>query len=194
MPGMHDPMSLEQLIAQYGYIVVFLGTLLEGETVLILAGFLAHRGYLILSLVILTAFAGTFIGDQFFFYLGRLRGISLVERHRSWQSRYEKASSLLRRHQIPVIVGFRFIYGMRTVTPFLIGLSRVKPAVFFLLNGIGAFVWALAIGCLGYFIGNAMELIFQEVKRYEVAVAATIVCIGVIVWLYHFIRGRPGRA
>lgn len=182
-------MQLEQLIAQYGYVVIFLGTLVEGETVLVLAGFLAHRGYLALPLVVIISFAGTFIGDQFFFYLGRIKGLSLIERHRSWKAQYEKASSLLHRYQIPVIIGFRFIYGVRTITPFLIGVSQVKPAAFFLLNGIGAFVWALTVGLLGYVIGNALELMFQEARRYEIVVIVTIICIGVVMWSYHFIRG-----
>ncbi|MCX5851503.1 MAG: DedA family protein [Deltaproteobacteria bacterium] len=182
-------MPLEQLITNYGYIIIFFGTLLEGETVLVLAGFLAHRGYLELPLVIITAFAGSFIGDQFFFYLGRIKGISLIERHLSWKAKYDRASALLHKHQIPVILCFRFIYGMRTITPFLIGLSRVKPSIFFLLNGIGALLWAVVIGFLGYFIGNALELIFQEVRRYEIIVIITIICIGVIIWSYHFIRG-----
>lgn len=59
-------MSLESLVTSYGYPAVLVGTFLEGETILVLAGFLAHRGYLDLPLVILTAFLGTFTGDQLF--------------------------------------------------------------------------------------------------------------------------------
>ena len=62
---------LESLIDTYGYIAIFIGTLLEGETVLVLGGFAAFRGYLSLPYVILTAFIGSMLGDQFFFYLGR---------------------------------------------------------------------------------------------------------------------------
>ncbi|MCX5850541.1 MAG: VTT domain-containing protein, partial [Deltaproteobacteria bacterium] len=113
--------------------------------------------------------------------LGRIKNISLIERHLSWKANYDRASALLHKHQIPVIMGFRFIYGMRTITPFLIGLSRVKPFTFFLLNSIGALIWAVTIALLRYFIGNAIKLMFQEVRRYEIIVAITIMGIGTII-------------
>ena len=67
-------MSLESLVASYGYAALFLGTLLEGETVLILAGIMAHLGLMKLPLVMLVALLGSFLGDQFYFFLGRKKG------------------------------------------------------------------------------------------------------------------------
>ena len=64
-------MSLESLIDTYGYLAILVGTFFEGETVLVLGGFAAHRGYLDLPGVILAAFVGTLLGDQLFFVLGR---------------------------------------------------------------------------------------------------------------------------
>jgi membrane protein DedA with SNARE-associated domain len=66
--------SAGYLIAQYGYLVLFFGALVEGETILIAAAFAAHRGYLFLPWVVLIAFAGSFAGDQFCFFLGRKKG------------------------------------------------------------------------------------------------------------------------
>ena len=56
-------MSLSDLLANYGYPVVFLGTLLEGETILALAGFAAHRGHLQLPAVVGLATAGSALVD-----------------------------------------------------------------------------------------------------------------------------------
>ncbi len=64
-------MTLESFIQTYGYLALLVGTFLEGETILVLAGFAAHLGYLNLPWVILVAFVGTLSGDQLFFYLGR---------------------------------------------------------------------------------------------------------------------------
>jgi membrane protein DedA with SNARE-associated domain len=63
-------MTFELLIARYGLPAIFLGTMLEGETVVIIGGFLAHRGYLSLFGVIIAATIGTLLADQFFFFLG----------------------------------------------------------------------------------------------------------------------------
>ena len=64
-------MSLTSLIEDYGYLALLIGTFLEGETILVLAGFAAQRGHLEIEWVIVVAFIGSFSGDQLFFYIGR---------------------------------------------------------------------------------------------------------------------------
>ena len=66
--------TLQALIEQYGYLAVFVGCFLEGETVLVLGGFAAHLGYLSLPIVIATAAVAGFIGDQALFAIGRRWG------------------------------------------------------------------------------------------------------------------------
>ena len=63
-------MNISELISQYGYWALFAGTLLEGETWLILAGFAAHQGYLQLHWVMLIAMTGGFLGDQAYSWRG----------------------------------------------------------------------------------------------------------------------------
>lgn len=114
-------MTIEALIEQYGYLALFAGTFLEGETILVVAGFAAHRGYLTLGGVFLYAFLGSLAGDQFFFLVGRWRGASYLARKTEWQSHVEKVNRLLNRYRLAVLLGFRFMYGLRSVTPFVIG-------------------------------------------------------------------------
>ena len=64
-------MTIDSFIENYGYLAILVGTFLEGETILILAAFAAHRGYMHLEWVIAAAFAGSLCGDQLFFFLGR---------------------------------------------------------------------------------------------------------------------------
>jgi membrane protein DedA with SNARE-associated domain len=64
-------MPFTQLLADHGYLAVLIGSLLEGETILVLAGFAAHQGHLSLPLVLAIAFVGGTFGDQIFFWLGR---------------------------------------------------------------------------------------------------------------------------
>ena len=63
-------LTLESIIDTYGYVAVTIGTFFEGETILVIAGFAAHQGYMKLPGVIIAAFIGTVFGDQLFFYLG----------------------------------------------------------------------------------------------------------------------------
>ena len=60
------------------------------------------------------------------------------------------------RFETPMILSFRFLYGLRTVAPFVIGMSSVSVKKFILLNAAGALVWATAIASGGYFFGRAL--------------------------------------
>lgn len=99
---------MEAYIEHFGYLAVLIGTLLEGETVLVLAGFAAHRGYLDLYWVIAAAFAGTLCGDQLFYYVGLKHSQTILHRRPAWQLKIDKAQELIRRHQVLIILGFRF--------------------------------------------------------------------------------------
>jgi len=175
-------MDLHQLIIDYGYWALLIGTFLEGETILVIAGFLAFSGYLQLPLVILTAFLGTFAGDQSFFYLGRYKGIAFLEKRPLWHSKTDKVFDLLHRHQIKVVLGFRFLYGVRNVTPFVIGASRMHPGKFFLLNGLGAGLWATAVGYLGFEFGDVAESFLGEIKHYEVHFLLGLAAVGAMLF------------
>jgi len=183
-------MSLETLIAEYGYLAILIGTFLEGETIVILAGFAAHMGILELPWVIAAAVAGSFSGDQFYYYLGRRWGPRIIAKRLSWQEGAQKVYTHLRRHQYFLILTFRFYYGLRNVTPFAVGSAMVPRLRFFTLNLVGAVVWAVAFAYLGYLAGEAVKLLIDDVKRYEIYLLGALVLIGFAVWLATLIRHR----
>ena len=184
-------MSIEQLISTYGYTAIVIGTFFEGETILVMGGFAAHLGYLNLKIVILSALLGTFIGDQLFFYIGRVKGKKFLENRPAWKLKAEKVFVLMEKHQLWLILGFRFLYGLRSVTPFLIGTSKIAPLSFLILNIIGASIWAVIIGAMGYLFGQSAEIILGEIKKYEILFFAIIAGVGIAVWsIYLLSRDR----
>ncbi|MCP4630958.1 MAG: DedA family protein [bacterium] len=183
-------MSLDYILSTYGYIALLIGTFLEGETILIAAGFLAHQSYLKLPWVIFFAFLGTLAGDQLYFFLGRVKGMDFIESRPRWQAKSARVFVLLQKHQIPVIIGFRFLYGIRTVTPFIIGAGGVNPGRFIIWSSIGAGTWAIAVGALGYLFGQALEVVLEEAKKYEIWIMALVFLIGFAIWLIHFLKKR----
>lgn len=181
-------MSLEELITTYGYAAVGIGSFLEGETVLVLGGFAAHRGYLELPWVIVSAFLGSLFGDQLYYFIGRIKGKSILEKRPRWKAKSEKVFSLLHKHQILLILGFRFLYGLRTVTPFVIGASKITPTRFIILNILGAAIWAVIVGGMGYLFGYTLEIFIDNVKKYELLVFAGLTGVGIIIWLVRFTK------
>ncbi len=187
-------MSLESLIETYGYFTILVGTFLEGETILVLGGFAAHRGYLHLPWVVLAAFAGSLCGDQLFFLLGRLHSEKVLAKRPAWRDRAQKVRTLVNRFRSPLILAFRFMYGFRTVAPFVIGMTPVPAVQFIFLNAVGALVWAVAVGGGGYLFGSAMEALLGNLKHYETRLLAGIAAAGMLIWATHFFRRKRSRS
>ncbi len=183
-------MDLASLIQTYGYGIVLIGTVLEGETVLALAGFAAHRGYLQLPLVIVTATVGGFLGDQCYFLLGRRFGERVFQRFPTFEPGAARVTRLLDRHNLLVILSIRFLYGLRIVGPLVIGMSAVSWQRFLLLNLLGAILWSTALASLGYAFGNLIESVLGEVREVEKWVFAVIIIVGIVVALLHRWRRR----
>ena len=186
-------MSLVELLDSYGYLAIAVGTFLEGETVVVLAGFAAHRGFLSLSLVILAAFMGTFLGDQLYFHLGRRKGEAILRRRVTWAGKVERVQSMIERHNVLILLSFRFLYGLRTVSPFVIGMSNVPARRYLVLNLIGAAIWAVGVGCFAYYLGEAAEVVLGQLHRYELGIFAAIAAVGSMVWGVHLARSRRQR-
>lgn len=180
--------ELADLLQRFGYLAVFLGTLLEGETVMLMAGFAAHQGYLDLPLVILAAFAGGLTGDQCLFALGRWRGAWLLDRFPGLRGPAAKATELLDRHQATIIFGIRFMYGLRAAGPVAIGMSDVPVGRFVALNALGAALWAALFTALGYVGGQGAERLVGALRQYEKGALVALAVLGCLVGLVHWLR------
>lgn len=159
--------SLHLVIGQYGVVAVFLGTFLEGETIVVVAGFLSHQGLLNPYAVGLAAFAGSFLGDQLWFYLGRRHAAHPFVARVARSKLVQKVLAAIEDHPNKFILSFRFIYGIRTVSPVAIGMSKIPARKFLLLNAIAAALWAVVFTALGYVFGQAIESILGDIKAIE---------------------------
>ncbi|MGD9763538.1 MAG: DedA family protein [Candidatus Binatia bacterium] len=174
---------LESLISRYGYLAILVGTFLEGETILVLGGFAAHRHLLSLPGVMLAAFIGSLASDQLFFCIGRRCGPAFVAKRPRLAAGVERVRGLARRYDALLILSFRFLYGLRNVTPLALGMSDVPVAKFAVLNAIAAAVWAIAVAGLGWYVGGAAKELLGHIERYEIRVAAGIAAVGALFWL-----------
>ena len=183
----------ESFLTAYGILAILLGTFLEGETILVLAGLAAHRGYLPMPSVIAAGFVGTFVGDQFYFYLGRRHAGAFLAKRPALGDRIARAQRFLERHHVAFILGFRFLYGLRTVSPFAIGMSDVPLHRYLILNALGGLVWSVAVALLGYSLGQGAEALLGRLKEIEAWLFLGVAVMGSIVWLAYFVRRRrPG--
>lgn len=161
-------MDISSLIAHYGLLAVLAGTLLEGETVLALAGYAAHRGYLDFAAVVAVAWVGGVAGDQFYFWLGRRHGRRVLARRPALAAKLARATGLIERHPTAAILAMRFLWGLRTALPVAAGMSRVAGARFVALNLLSAALWAPLVAGLGWVFGAAISRVLGTLERIEI--------------------------
>ena len=194
-------MDIQQLLKEYlqahGYWVLFLGTFLEGEAILIMAGFLAFQGYLDIRGVIVTAFAGSFLGDQFYFYLGYYKGKSLLRRYHSLARKFREALRLIEKYGKLVAFISRYTYGFRIVLPIILGVTTLPPGTFMRINFLSAVSWSLVFSFAGYLFGKSASIFLGDAGKYEHILL--LVLMGVIgaIWLFHLYHAwklkKPAR-
>jgi len=163
----HIQQILKDYLELHGYWVLFVGTFLEGEAILLLAGFLAFQGYLDIVGVICTAWAGSFLGDQFYFYLGHFKGKGLLKRFHSIAKKFREALKLIEKYGNFVAFISRFTYGFRIVLPVILGITNLPPRTFLWINLVSALSWALIFSLAGYLYGKSASLLFDNVSNYE---------------------------
>ena len=152
-----DTVSIEALVARFGLPALFLGSGLEGEAVVVAGGLLAHQGLVPLGGVMAVTAAGSFVADQAWFAFGRrFRNHRWVARARA-KPAFARALAALERHPIGFIFAFRFIYGLRTISPIAIGTTGVRARLFLAVNAVAAAIWGMTFSAIGYLFGREFE-------------------------------------
>lgn len=145
-------------IKDWGYWLVFFGSMVEGEIILLSASAAASLGYLDIYKVFAIAFCTTVCVDQGLFFVGRHIGTDwIINRIPKLEKARQKAFKFLNQMDIYFIFAFRFIYGIRTISPLIIGSAKINPARFIVCNIISGFVWAGGSCWLGYKIADTIR-------------------------------------
>lgn len=186
---------MEAFFQTYGplivYVAIFLGSLVEGESVVLLCSALAYK-YSEISLPILIglAFFGSMSADQTLFFVGRIYGPRIIERRESWKEASKRVFYHLHRHSTLFIFSFRFIYGIRTISPIVIGAAGVAVKRFAILNFFSALFWA-TISCLGgyllgYFFADRIEDFIVNIEHYQKYIAIFIISVVCLIAVYAY--------
>lgn len=195
MDFLHNSLELiEHYMLIYGYWAVFFGVMLEnaglpvpGETILLIAGFLASQGKFHLPLVMLIAAMGAVVGDNIGFAIGHHYGRAFLLRIGRFvfltPKRFEHMERYFEQHGNKTILVARFITGLRVFAALLAGASRKMPwRVFLMYNLAGALLWSVVITTLGYLFGQSLPLLVKWVGRSGTILLIAAIIVGIIVW------------
>ncbi len=187
-------MSPESLLQDFGYLAVFIGTFLEGEAILIAAGFFASRNYLDPIAVTVVAFTGAYAGHLFWFWLGRVHGVKLLDRFPRMKRSFGKGMRVFERYGAAAIIITQWVYGLRITCAVIIGMSRITLFKFLIYEAVSCAVWAVIITALGFYFGRVIESLLGRVEHIEKYGLLIIVAIAIGFWLYHKWKERREEA
>jgi len=154
--------DITELISQYGYWALFVGCLAEGETITMLGGAAAHQGLLALPWVLAVVAASTCLSDNVLFFIGRYFGDRVIARLGKYQQKIARVTPLINKHPTLIVLGVRFMYGLRILGPLLIGASKLSPGRFVVLNVIGSLLWTGLFVFLGYSGSHAITWLTHQ--------------------------------
>lgn len=178
-------MSPEVLLERFGYLAVFVGTFLEGEAILIMAGFFAERGYLNIYTVTGVGFTGAYLGHVFWFWLGRAHGVRMLDRFPKVKLHFGRGIRLFERYGAVAIIITQWLYGLRITCAVIIGISRISILKFLVYEAISCLIWSIVIAFAGYYFGAAVERVLGKAEHVEKWGLLVLVSIAISVWLYH---------
>jgi len=153
------------LLKEYGYIILFAWSILEGELGLIMAGIMVRLKEMDLYLAILIAGIGGFAGDQIYFFIGRNNKDYVRKKAAKHNEKFEKAHYLLEKYGWPIIFLQRYMYGLRTVIPISIGLTHYSAKKYAIINLISGIIWAAITITLAYIFGEELIKILNTIKE-----------------------------
>jgi membrane protein DedA with SNARE-associated domain len=168
--------QLIEWLKDYGYVILFVWSMLEGEMGLVMAGTMSHTGDMNIYTAIFVAGTGGFIGDQIYFYIGRFNRKYIHQKLKKQRRKIALATLLLQKYGWVIIFIQRYMYGMRTIIPMTIGTTKYSAKMFALINLISAYIWASITIVLAYIFGDVIIEILHYAKNHiEYAVPLVIV-------------------
>jgi len=179
---------LEQILInwliEYGYIILFFWSILEGETGLVMAGVLSHTGDMDLTTSIIVAGLGGFVGDQIYFYIGRYNKKYISKLLKSHRRKFALANILLNKYGWMIVFIQRYLYGLRTIIPMAIGTTRYSAKKFAIVNFIAAMIWASITITLSYIFGEEILNVIHIARKYWYIALPLGALIAGSIWYY----------
>ena len=145
---------MEEFIREWGYIALFAYSFGGGFVGLVIAGVLSFAGDLNLFVSIMVAATSNFLGDQFLFFLARKNKSYAKDMMKGYGRKIALAHIMMRRYGSFVVFIQKYIYGIKTLIPLAMGLTKYSYIKFSIFNAFATILWAVIVGYASYTAGE----------------------------------------
>jgi len=144
-------------LSTYGYIILFAYSLGGGMVAIIAAGILSYAGKMDLHTSIAVAFVANALGDSMLFYMSRYNKAQIMPYVKKHKRKLALSHVLMKKYGDKIIFFQKFVYGIKTLIPIGIGMTKYPILKFNILNIISAFLWAVILGYASYSAGETLS-------------------------------------
>ena len=195
-------LDLIKIIESVGYLGIFaivfaesglfVGAFLPGDSLLFTAGFLASQGFFDIWLLAPITFIAAVLGDSVGYTFGHKVGKRLFQKEDSilfHKKHLVRAQKFYEKHGGKAVTIARFLPIVRTFAPIVAGMGDMQYKRFLFFNVIGAFLWAVCVPILGFYLGN----VIPGVDKYLLPILAFIIIFSVLPTVVHILRENKGN-
>ncbi len=144
-------------LATYGYLILAYYSFGGGMLGLIGAGILSAMGTMDITFSILIATVANFVGDTVLFYLAQTNKKEVQKYLTKHKRKIAWTNLLMRRYGWMVVFLQKYIYGVKTLVPIVMGLTKYDFKKFTLLNLPASIVWGLVVGLVSFYFSTAVR-------------------------------------
>lgn len=171
-------------LTTYGYIALFLYSLGGGFVGLMAAGVLSYMGKMDLATSIAVATVSNFLGDTLLFYLARYHKHDVLNYFHKHRRKLALSHILMKKHGSWIIFMQKFVYGIKTLIPLAIGITKYDFGRFTILNALAAVLWGLVVGIGSYLAGKPIMKVYDFIAERPYLAPLIILVLGALIWLY----------
>ena len=146
------------IFAETGLIVLsFLMPFLPGDALIFAIGMISAKGEIEFGIIIPLLILAALLGDNLNYFVGRRFGNFILDGNNKFfikKKHIQKATDFFVRNGQKSIIIARFIPVIRTIVPFVCGVTSLPYKTFVLYSFLGALLWVGCIGTVGYFLGQ----------------------------------------
>jgi membrane protein DedA with SNARE-associated domain len=172
------------------YLFAFLGVFFEGEFAFISAIVAAEHSHLAIPQTILIGFLATLSADCFYFFLGQKKGSSWLDKNQKISKQVAKAKEFIAKKELIILISYRYLYGLRTLIPLVLGTLNTPPKKFLLFSFFGTLIWTAVFATFGIVLNRSIMMLLSDIEHVEKYLIAALVIIASGIIGYKLVRKK----
>lgn len=179
---------MEELLTPFAYLILFMGSMIKGEAVLITAILASDREYIDLPLVIAVTLVGTVISDHFFYFIGRKKSRDVLWKYPGMIDYAENLYKKLKKAPLRVFISHQFLNGFTQKVPYLTGTSNLKPLAFSLYDTAASVIWIVTLLAAAFILKVILGEVFTGARYFEPELLLAVLVTGLVIQLFIHVK------